>query len=250
VRRREFFWSLYHTPEKNQVDDLRTDQVEAVYACLPARHREQWLIWRDGFQNWKPFAHFPQLLVSLRKVDARVPESAPAPPTEEEMIDAAEMGDAVQNVSEDTVRSPLGIGGVAQAKSSPRLPPSSGDPYESKKIVENPSGLFAPDLSLAPTAVGEDRGNNRFDKAVDVRIIAGDKTYTNQTVNISLKGMQFRTPLPKDLPRYFNVEIRYKGKIIPLVCAEVKNKDGSPANRARIEVNDYASALLAFLLGN
>lgn len=66
MRRKEFYWSLFNSAEKNKLDDLRTDQVEAIFAALPKSHHSQWLIWKDGFQNWKPFNEFPKLLEGLR----------------------------------------------------------------------------------------------------------------------------------------------------------------------------------------
>jgi hypothetical protein len=60
--------------------------------------------------------------------------------------------------------------------------------------------------------------------------------------------MQLAKPLPKNLPRYFNIEICRKNRKIPVVCSEVKNRDGSPSTRVRIEVNDYAAGLLELLL--
>lgn len=81
MRRRVVYWSLYHRDEKNQIDDLRTDQVEAVWAAIPVSHRSGWLIWREGFKTWKPFEEFPIMLEDLRKTDVSRGFQPPVPPT-------------------------------------------------------------------------------------------------------------------------------------------------------------------------
>ncbi|MES2962593.1 MAG: hypothetical protein V4760_01800 [Bdellovibrionota bacterium] len=84
MRRRDTYWSLFHTPEKRQINDLRTDHVEAVFEAIPSKDQKDWVIWREGFRSWKPFADFPQLITSLRQIDA-APADKPAPPTKEEV---------------------------------------------------------------------------------------------------------------------------------------------------------------------
>ena len=82
MRRRDTYWSLFHTPEKRQINDLRTDHVEAIFEALPTMHHKDWVIWREGFRSWKPFSDFPQLITSLRQLAG--PESEkPAPPPKE-----------------------------------------------------------------------------------------------------------------------------------------------------------------------
>jgi hypothetical protein len=60
--------------------------------------------------------------------------------------------------------------------------------------------------------------------------------------------MQLKKDLPKGLPHYFNVDIQFRGQIIPVICSEVRSPDGSASNRLKIEINDYTPGLLAILL--
>ena len=297
MRRRDFYWSLYDNAEKNQIDNLRTDQVEAVYAALPKNLRAHWWIWRDGFEKWKPFSDFSQLIISLRKTE----DHFASPPPFAKDGDTSSLEDDDQTESEvhfgelsSKTESTLGMSRSAEdrtrihntisqappakvsseakplekkppavplqqpSKSPPNLHLNSSGKAE-KKSQMKPAEDVAHDhlyyeseqsveLSLDKTGQGDDRNNFRFDKKLEVRIVAGEKVYNNTTVNISLKGMQLLTALPKGLPRYFNIEIRQNDKVIPVVCTEVKNRDGSPSKRVKIEVNDYTSGLLAMLL--
>lgn len=79
MRRRIVYWSLFHHDEKNQIDDLKTDQVEAIWAAIPKSQRSQWLIWRESFRTWKPFTEFSLLIEDLRKERPRS-EPPPMPP--------------------------------------------------------------------------------------------------------------------------------------------------------------------------
>lgn len=237
MRRREYYWSIFHTKENNQLDGLRTDQVEAVYAAIPKAMCKEWLIWRDGFEGWKSFEDFPQLMMSLRKVDANTLEAPPRPVI-------------LNNLNE--IESERGK--KSSSKSSAILEESkSGDSSVVDLAPEDqtPEDLaFENSSSLVLMAEGgsEDRNNFRFEKVVDVRILVGDKIFENKTVNISLKGMQLKSPLPQGLPRYINVEIVLKDNVIPVVCTEVRDHVIGVSMRLKIEVNDYASRLLAVLL--
>lgn len=261
MRRRDYYWSLYHTTEQNQIDNLRTDQVEAIYAAIPESMRDEWWIWRDGFESWKPFEDFPQLLVNLRQADSHVvmtptpPRAAAprrtvpaAPPAKESKKEKTQSGARVEKSKKPQSRDEDGF-----TKSGTKMVPSPSSATKAKSIGPARFELEDDDdkpleLTLMRAGKGEDRSNFRFDRNLEVRVLVGEKAYANSTVNVSLKGMQLAAALPKNLPRYFNVEIRQGNKVIPVVCSEVKNSDGSPSNRVKIEVNDYSPALLALLL--
>lgn len=248
MRRRDYYWCLYHDAEFNQIDNLRTDQVEAVYAAIPKSMLPQWWIWRDGLDDWKPFADFPELLKSLRKTE-EAPVVTPPVPVGNTYGRPKSKPSTSSKPSEPEIK-PSSIQDE-KTLTGTRMAPKEEEPparveKEIRKFDFDPNEQV--ELTLMRTGIGEDRNHFRFETALDVRIIVGSRVFANKTVNISLKGMQLKSPLPKNLPRYFNVEIRKKDTVIPVVCSEVKNPDGSPSNRVKIEVNDHAPALLAILL--
>ncbi len=224
MRTREYYWSLYNTAESNQLDNLRTDQVEAVYSAIPQRTLNEWLIWRDGFEVWKPFVDFPQLLISLRKVEQQVHILPPQPPRP--------VMKKAPKQSEETIQTQSDVVNLRE-DSQKGFDLAPGDNIK---------------LSFEEISSSEERNNFRFNKDFDVRLIAGSQIYQNRTVNVSLKGMQLAHPVPAHLPSYFNVEIRHHDQMIQMVCSSVKNPDGTPTNRIKIEVNDFTPGLLAILL--
>lgn len=254
MRRREYYWSLFHASEKNQLDGLRTDQVEAIFAAIPKSQKREWHVWKEGFDAWKPFEDFPQLVISLRKADDQPVETPPPFPTStqaaETMTNTSSLAGvpsgkpaaaAKPTASKPTTVQPISARAKAAVAKNPGAPTS--------KLVLEDEDEEELELSLVRSGVLEDRNNMRFDKIFEVRVFIGEDVYPNASVNISLKGMQLRDPLPKSLPRYFNVEIGKKGeRAIPVVCSEVKSKDGSPSTRLKIESNEHASALLTMLL--
>jgi hypothetical protein len=109
MRRRDFYWSLYHLRERRQLDDLKTEQIEAIYAALSKSAHQEYLIWKDGFENWKPLGDFEQILVSLRR---QGPEPAAKPPSPN--ANDLDTDPAVGN----TARAPLARTEQSQTKSS------------------------------------------------------------------------------------------------------------------------------------
>lgn len=238
MRSREYYWSLYHTTENNQLDNLRTDQVEAVHASIPKRCLQEWMIWRDGFESWKPLEDFPQLLISLRKVD-QTQEAPPPPP--------AKAKPKKPNASKPASSRP---GAGKDPKDIDHLTSMTGlvDLAPSQTQADFEFTEPGPDLSFETPNSLEERNNFRFEKSFEVRLIHGSQVYNNRTVNISLKGMQLQQPIPAGLPRYFNVEVRKGDKVVQVVCSVVRTADGVPADRLKIEVNDFTPALLSMLL--
>lgn len=208
MRKREHYWSLFHNPENNQLDGLRTDQVEAIYSALPPKMREDWFIWKEDFDGWRPLTEFPSILIGLRKSDENKVILPPEPPSQ--------------------------IG-----------KPVSGD-FKRRVTYEAPDALTAA-LSLETKVRPEDRGQVRFDRKLEIRIYGKDKVYPNQSVDISTTGMQVRDPLPAGLPKSFKVEIRVANKVIPVTASEMKPKSG-PSNRLKLDAGEYDQALFTLLL--
>lgn len=98
LRRREHYWCLYDVTEKNQLNDLRTDQVEAIFAALPEKQKAQWLLWKEGFSGWKSFTEFPQLLLSLRQVSAPQSDPPPVPQMKAGSIASVAFGDDLEDI--------------------------------------------------------------------------------------------------------------------------------------------------------
>lgn len=87
MRKREYYWSLHHAPRKKHFDDLRTDQVEAIFSVLPPSEVEEYQVWREGFQAWKAFTDFPLLLEQLRGAPQVAVEPPPAPVESVQVLD-------------------------------------------------------------------------------------------------------------------------------------------------------------------
>lgn len=104
-------------------------------------------------------------------------------------------------------------------------------------------------LMLESQAATEDRNNVRYQKRFKVRIFTPKGIVPMTTIDCSISGFKLKDPLPEGLPRFFHVEIDLgpEGKI-PLICSEVKEKDGRPATRVRIQVNDHIQTFKSALM--
>jgi hypothetical protein len=130
-----------------------------------------------------------------------------------------------------------------------RSRPNTNDAQSPEVPVLTLSDESTLSLMLESEAATEDRNNVRYQKRYRLRIFTAKGIITVTTVDCSISGFKLKDPLPEGLPRFFHVEIDLgpEGKI-PLICSEVKEKDGRPATRIRIQVNDniqiYKSALM------
>ena len=213
MRRRDTYWSLFHTPEKRQINDLRTDHLEAIFEAISVKDHKDWFIWREGFSTWKPFTDFPQLIANLRQTSSQaITEKIPAPPGKRD-----------------------GESGVSPSRTSTGR-------------IEGPIETVAFEFAEDTDDLSE--RETRFPKRWDLRLIAGDRAVAAQTVNVSLNGMQLKEPLPVDFPKYFNAEFKAAGHTFSLVCSAIKDPTGKPSTRLKIEVNDQLHAYSAAVLQN
>lgn len=212
MRRRDFYWSLFQKNEKRQINDLRTEYVEVAYEVLPKADHDNWLIWREGFRSWKPLADFPALLKSLREAGGSTGEQPPAPKIS---TVADNHRTSVQTRLERANANTTDLGG---------------------------------DLEFSEESEHNER-DMRYPKKWEVRINAGGaKALVNQTVDVSMRGLRLRDPLPRGLPNYFNVELRFYDQVIALVCSEMKTPDGSASHKLRIDVNQQPGVLQSALI--
>lgn len=219
MRKRDTYWSLFHTPEKRQINDLRTDHVEAIFEAIPKKDQKDWVIWREGFRTWKPLTDFPQLIQSLRHASATTPDAhkPPAPP-------------GGSSSSNDATR-------VAMDSN-----PSIGIP---RAKFEAPAETIA--FEFADDNVLDER-DTRFPKKWEVRVHAGEKTYVAHTIDVSLHGMYLKEMLPLDLPDYVNVEIRTPHNTFGVICTPVRSQVEKGISRLKIEVNEQMHAYHAAVL--
>lgn len=247
MRRREYYWSLYHRPVKNQLDELKTDQVEAIFAAIPPTQRSEWLIWKEGLASWKDFEEFPLLLKSLREIQIVV-EKPPVPFAETEAVGAAAESAETPAATQTHLRPAATSAAMASSPSRPTDSlgeASANRPRTHFQINESVSDV---DLSLMRDGASEDRDNVRYRKRFEVKIFANDNIYLNSTIDISMKGLLLRDPVPQGLPRYFNVELSSGEQTVTLICSEVRGAKGQSSGRLQIEVNDYGRLLQTMLL--
>lgn len=232
MRRRDTYWSLFHAPEKRQIDDLKTDAIEVIYEVIPAKDRGEWLVWREGFATWKPLDDFPSLLASLRKGGMLSAPSQPAP--------APAQKDVPTKLDSPGVR----VGGAAANPT-----PAAGakettvqDRLERQGPVDSSVDF---DLIAEYEALGA--RDDRYRKKWQIRILTDGKPIVLTTIDVSNRGFSLKEALPKGLPRYFNVEAVAGDIVVPLICSEIASKSG-PSTRMKIEVNHDPSLFQAALL--
>jgi hypothetical protein len=142
------------------------------------------------------------------------------------------------------------LGGAAGSKTNRDSEPTAESvDFRPAGRVLNMSDEATMSLMLESEAASEDRNNVRYTKKFKVRIFTSKGIVAVSTIDCSVSGFKLRDPLPEGLPRFFHCEIDLgpEGKI-PMICSEVKEKDGRPATRVRIQVNDHLQTFKSALV--
>ncbi len=263
-------WSLFRLTDRKQFDNVSLETIEFFYRAGTEKNRIEWLMWREGFSGWRPLGELSQILKHLDSDDHELPAPPPVPDavlkyaeeiTGVRYVQEADEAEAVEE-SETTNPDTVSNRAIEAATSSLRLAslgPRPGKTATPKsEVVQNDvrsvKVLTMGDeatlsLMLESQSATEDRDNVRYNKIFKVRIFTPKGVLTLETVDCSTSGFRLKEPLPAGLPRFFHVEIDLgaEGKI-PLICSEVREKDGRLATRVRIQVNDHMNTLKSVLL--
>lgn len=187
---------------------------------------------------------------------------------EEIVVNAADDDEELSNVKGD--RSSVSARAISAATSSLRLKTNVGSISDREAVarsiasanqvdsaashLDNGHVITMPDeatmsLMLESASATEDRNNVRYSKKFKIRVFTPKGVLQLQTVDCSSSGFRLKEPLPEGLPRFFHVEIDLgnEGKI-PLVCSEIREKDGRGSTRVRIQINDHVNTLKSALL--
>ncbi len=104
-------------------------------------------------------------------------------------------------------------------------------------------------LELEKTRVQKgNRGPSRYLNKVGVKVKLDTQVLQTTTTNISMKGLEIAVPLPRKVPRYFQVDLTLNKKTIPLLCSAVTEEAQEPTRTLRIEANEYEELLRTWLV--
>ena len=247
MRRREYYWSLYHLTDKKRLDDLKTDQVEAIFEAIsPEQHRE-WVVWKEGFDTWKSFEDFPSLIVSLRRQPVTTLPKPPEPNRADELIKVPR-DDETRLISDPHEFTASRKGGLFEPRSK-IIEIGHAGPMSRVNTID-PSRFNDPTVSLSLDDVDDDDGrlSTRYQRRFELRIVTAHSSFKFWTLDLSLTGIRIEGALPHGLPKYFNVEIRTGDNIVPLVCSVFRENGNATSDRLKIEINDQVKVLQTLLL--
>ena len=250
-------WSLFRLSDRKQFDNISLEIIDFFFRALTEESRIGWLMWREGFTGWRPLGELSQILKHLEIESVELPTPPPVP---EAVLKYAEEITGVRNLPEnmtdDLTPNTVSNRAIDAATASVRVRTvTRTEPLrtvgeiarkENVLTMENEATLS---LMLESQAATEDRNNTRYHMKFKVRIFTQKGVVVLDTIDCSTSGFRLKEPLPPGLPRFFHVEIDLgpDGRI-PLVCSEIREKDGRAATRVRIQINDHLNTLKSALL--
>lgn len=242
VKNQKDNWSLFRLSDRKQFDNISLETIEFFFRAGTEKSRVEWLMWREGFTSWRPFGELSQILKHLENDEAPLPSPPPVP---DAVLKYADEITGVRHVNESDTQNTVSGRAIHAATSSVRLKSVPG----AKQNVISMGDEATLSLMLESQAATEDRDNVRYSKVFKVRIFTPKGVVLVETIDCSTSGFRLKEPLPAGLPRFFHVELDLgpEGKI-PLICSEVREKDGRKPTRVRIQVNDHANTLKSVLL--
>jgi len=204
------FWSLYNSAEQVRIDGLRTIQIQALLKCLNRTSLEEWMLWQEGTNFWRP----------ANEVHAELERSGgmfnvpPSPPPVGARDGKAEPAGRLQ-FEED-------LSGDSQ------ISLASPGPREGSAV--------------------DKRLNPRFVLRLRVQIVVGGKKHENETLNISMGGIKLKHPIPDSMRGVLDVKIINGDHEMVLRCRTLLHKDEEHVTRLLIEAVPKPDVFRAWIL--
>ena len=194
------FWSLYNSVEEVRVDGLRTVQVQALLKCLSRLSMDEWMLWQEGTDYWRPAA---EVYAELQKTaGSRAP---PQPP-------------------------PVG------AKAKPRNETVIRKiQYDEDPDAESQISLVNAESPREQNAGADKRISPRFTLRLRIQIMIGGKLHTNESLNISMGGIKLKHPLPEGTKGQLDVKIFNGEHEMVLRCRTLQAKGEETVTRLLID---------------
>lgn len=193
------FWSLYNSAEEVRIDGLRTIQIQALLKCLTRTSLDEWMLWQEGTDYWRPAAEVHN---ELQKT-ANLFTAPPRPP-------------------------PLG-GKPQKAEQQKKLS------YEEDPDAESQISLVTGESPREQSNAMDKRLNPRFILRLKIQIMIGGRVHSNETINISLGGIKLKSPLPEGTKGQLDVKVINGMHEMVLRCRTLQGKGEEQVTRLLIE---------------
>lgn len=206
-------WVFYNIQKDAFYNGLTFQEARAIAKVFSPEERAQWLVWKEGWSQWKKMSAAGELLVTTSTV-LRVME----PPLLPKNIEATPT--PTKSKSEIYV-----------------IDDFNDEPTEKSvvKEVEVVKGGLDEDIEVPENFVV--RKDQRVVAEIDVEIISQGQKFHTRTLDISVGGVQVKDPIPAWLAGYCTLILRRPDvkQHLEFVCSVVENQD--PMQKRRLEIH-------------
>lgn len=216
-------WVFYCLPKAAFYNGLTFQEARAIAKILTPVERAEWLVWKEGWSQWKKMSAATELLVTTSTV-LRVMEPPALPANMLNINSAPDTVTASQSKSEIMVIDDVDVSEVSVVM--------EGAPA---KVEAQPSEVEVTLDDIPENFVV--RKDQRVIADIEVEIIAQGRKFQTKTVDLSVGGVQVKDPLPSWLAGYCTLILRRPDVKMALefVCSVVENQD--PAQKRRLEIH-------------
>jgi hypothetical protein len=199
-------WVFYNIPKDSFYHGLTFQEARAIVKVFSPEDRATWLVWKEGWAQWKKMSAATELLVTTSTV-LRVMEP-PALPT-----GLADVNDKPKTKTDTYVIDDI-----------------SDEATVNKTPTPAPIEVEAPDNFIV-------RKDQRVVAEIDVEIISQGQKFATKTIDISVGGVQVHDPIPAWLAGYCTLILRRPDvkQALEFVCSVVENQD--PMQKRRLEIH-------------
>lgn len=194
-------WCLANIDSGLSLEGYTFNEARAAISALPFDERTDWLVWKEGWKQWKPLVQVRELLEPLhRKMD-------PSAPPYESQLDEVES--KIRNAFQEEPES------------------ASEDIHEMNTATR--------DLELSDHSFVE-RGHKRIKKRFKVHINQGANKFKSHTRDVSVGGLLLEDVLPDWVVGYCQVILvrPHSKQAVELTCFLVENQ--KPTDRRRLQI--------------
>lgn len=209
-------WVFYSIQKDAFYHGLSFQEARAIVKIFGLEERAQWLVWKEGWTQWKKMSAAGELLVTTSTV-LRVME----PPALPRNLMVEHTPTPTKSKSEVYV--------IDDISDEPTVHQS--------QTQESVDDVKRDEENLEEAENFVVRKDQRVSVEIDVDIISQGQKFHTRTVDISVGGLQVKDPIPAWLAGYCTLILRRPDvkQQLEFVCSIVENQD--PSQKKRLEIH-------------
>lgn len=246
------YWSFYNQRSRARYDGFKTAQARGFVTAIPVDQASEWIVWKEGYPDWKPLALFQELFPDHAEFSYAAESEFNLNSEEDYATNPGVQSEAL--TPSHTVTNTKSLSG--KDPNEPKAP-KTGEATSTAivgEIVPEDNFINISELNLelgaTPDVPRPDmRKSARTKRVLDVEVNYGaKKPLLTKSIDLSIGGVLLELHLPATAKKTVRMTLKRGTYKVEAVAENILDKHGFPSRRYRFLTVDLPDLVRTWLL--